>query len=482
MRSFADRSLATQFALAGGVVMVLSMVVIANWVAARIEGVVVRNTANATAQYMESFIAPLSQDIAGSDRLSPGARRALEEVFDNTALGERVASFKLWKADGLVVEASDKALVGQRFPVSENLGRALAGEVRADFEDLGDAEDAGESALGLPLLEIYSPIREIWSGRVIGVVEFYEIATALERDLIEARRKSWLAVALVLTAIGTSLYAIVLRGSRTIDRQRSTLHAQVAELRSLSERNTALRLRVQKAAGRASAMHDGALRRIGADLHDGPAQLMGFAALRLDSLRGPIEGTPAEADLDAVERAVKDAIREVRSIARGLSLPDIEDREPCEILRGVTEAHAARTHTAVALHCDPAAGIALPAAVRICLYRFAQEGLNNAWRYAGGKGQEVALDLRGGQLALAVRDRGPGMAAAVAAKAPAGADAEPEQRSDGGEGPAGDMDDDAGGLGLVGLRDRVESLGGSMTIADRPGGGTEIVMTLEVRG
>lgn len=478
VKSLSERSLATQFALAGGVVMVLSMIIIANWVAARIEGVVVRNTANGTAQYMESFIAPLSQDIAGADRLSPGARRALDEVFDTTRLGERVASFKLWKPDGLIVEASDKALVGQRFEVSDNLRGALAGEVRADFQNLGDAEDAGESALGLPLLEIYSPIREVWSGRIIGVVEFYEVATALERDLIEARRKSWLAVALVLAAIGASLYAIVLRGSRTIDRQRATLRAQVAALGSLSERNTALRLRVQDAAARASAMHDGALRRIGADLHDGPAQLMGFAALGLDHLRAPVAGTPAEADLDAVERAVKDAIREVRTISRGLSLPDIEDREPCEILRGVAEAHAVRTATGVAVDCAVPAGVSLPAAVKICLYRFVQEGLNNAWRYAGGAGQDVALSLAGGQLTLAVRDRGPGFAAdAQTAGAEGAGPGTVSQDED--EGGAAD---EIGGLGLVGLRDRVESLGGVMTIGPRPGGGAEIRMTLELRG
>ena len=46
---------------------------------------------------------------------------------------------------------------------------------------------ASEHALGLPLLEIYSPIREIRSGKVIAVAEFYEIATQLQHDLNQAR-------------------------------------------------------------------------------------------------------------------------------------------------------------------------------------------------------------------------------------------------------------------------------------------------------
>ncbi|MCU9848859.1 histidine kinase [Defluviimonas sp. WL0024] len=457
--SWSDRSLAAQFALAGGVVMVLSMLLIGRVVAARIEESVVRNSALATSQYMDSIISPLSQDIAEADTLPPGARRALDEIFTNTPLGERVASFKLWKPGGLVVEATDKTIVGRRFEVTDSLARAFAGEVRAEFQNLSDEEDRGEHALGLPLLEIYSPVREVWSGEVIGVAEFYEVATGLERDLAEATRNSWISVALVFVAIGGVLFLIVLRGSRTIDRQRAALTRQLGELEALSTRNTALRERVQQAAARASAANDRALRRIGADLHDGPAQLLSFAALRLDALRGQLAET---GEIDAVERAVKDAIREVRGISKGLGHPDIEDRGPCEIVTGVAETHEARTGTKVAVICDLPEGLALSQAEKLCLYRFAQEGLNNAWRYGGGRGQEIRLDCRDGRLGLWVRDAGPGFPPE---------DAERHEA------------EDYSGIGLAGLRDRVESLGGSLTAGNRAdGAGAEIGMELDLRG
>lgn len=452
LRSWNDLSLAAQFAIAGGIIMILSMVLIGRVVAARIEDGVVRNTALATSQYMDSIISPLSQDLADADELPPGARRALDEIFTNTPLGERVVSFKLWKPGGLVVHSTDPTIVGQKFEVTGNLAAALRGEIRAGFQDLGDEENKGENALGLPLLEIYSPVREVWSGSVIGVAEFYEVATQLEQDLAQAKRNSWAAVALTFVSIGGVLYLIVLRGSRTIDRQ-------VRELVGLSAHNTALRERVQHAAARVSAMNDQALRRIGADLHDGPAQLLSFAALRLDALRGQVKDA---AELDAVERAVKDAIREMRSISKGLSLPDIEARSPSEIVRGVAEAHAARTGAAVDVHCDIAADRDLPQAVKICLYRFVQEALNNAWRYAGGEGQEVRLSLANGTLRLVVRDRGPGITP--------GAEGLPEGGGD------------FSGMGLKGLRDRVESLGGIFAIRNRSDGtGTEICMELDVR-
>lgn len=446
-------SLVQQFALAGGVVMLVAAGLGGYVVANRIEEVVVRNTANATALYMESFIAPLTQDLARRTDLSAESRLKIGALLADTALGKRVVSFKIWRPGGLVVDASNLETVGQRFPPTENLKKAWGGEVRADFNDTKDEEDEAEHALGIPLLEIYSPIREIKSGKVIAVAEFYEVATQLKQDLIRARAMGWLTVAGAMGLIAAAMFAVVLRGSRTIDRQ-------LRALKEMAAGNLALRLRVQGAAARFASVNDQALRRIGADLHDGPAQLMGFAALRLDAVQGQVAGQVsgrAAEDLAAVQRAVKDSILEIRSIARGLSLPDIEQKSLEEILRGVTEAHAARTGTAVSLQCQAVSG--LPAAVKICCYRFVQEGLNNAWHHAEGKGQEVRVTLLGDQLEVQVLDRGAGFAQL----------------------PVDLLREDAG-LGLAGLADRVESLGGHIGFANRSDGpGAMLRMTLDLK-
>ncbi|OHC51670.1 MAG: hypothetical protein A3D16_06540 [Rhodobacterales bacterium RIFCSPHIGHO2_02_FULL_62_130] len=447
-----EMSLARQFALAGGVVMLVSALAVGGLVQGRIKEVVVRNTANATALYMESFIAPLTQGLADEDRLSEWARGEIGRLLADTALGSRVVSFKIWRKGGLLVDASNTALVGQTFDVTENLKLAWKGEVRADFDDTGDQEDVAEHALGLPLLEIYSPIREVGSGRVIAVAEFYEVATQLKADLIWARLIAWAAVAGVMALIGASLFAVVLRGSRTIDRQ-------LLALRDMSAGNLALRLRVQGAAARFSAMNDQALRRIGADLHDGPAQLMGFAALRLDALRGKMADPAARAELETVERAVKDSIVEIRNISRGLSLPDIEKKPLDDILARLVDTHAARTGTEVKLagRLGALADLGLP--LKICIYRFVEEGLNNAWRHASGAGQEVRLAVTGDVMELCVLDRGAGFAQIP-----------PEP------------DSDTEGLGLDGLADRVESLGGRLILRNREGGGAALCMELDLKG
>ena len=442
-------SLAQQFAWAGGLVMLLATLIVGLWVSGRIEDVVVRNTANATALYMESFIAPLAQDLATLGHLSETNGTALQRLLVKTPLGQRVVSFKLWVKGAKVIASSDPDIIGKSFAPSEDLRAAWSGTVRATFNDLTDVESAAEQAMNLPLLEIYSPIRETATGRIIAVAEFYEIATQLKTDLVRARLTSWAALALIMAAIWASLFAVVLRGSRTID-------AQVVALTDMAARNVTLRLRVQGAAARFSALNDQALRRIGADLHDGPAQLMGFAALRLDALRKEA-GTAALRELDQIENAVREAMQEIRNISRGVSLPDIDRRPFPEVLHGLVDAHAARTGSHVTLVGD--LGADLPLAVKLCVGRVVQEGLTNGWRHAGGAGQAVEIARQADLVRVTVRDSGPGLVVA--------------------SGP-----EDGYGLGLAGLAGRVESLGGQLTLRNRSDGvrGAELVMVIDLGG
>ena len=266
-----------------------------------------------------------------------------------------------------------------------------------------------------------------------------------------ARLASFAAVAAVMAAIGLSLFAIVLRGSRTIDRQ-------LLALRDMSSRNVALRMRVQGAAARFANLNDQTLRRIGGDIHDGPVQLMSFAALRLDSLRSQVAGEKGKTELDSIEGAVREAIGELRNISRGMSLPDLEKRPVEALLRSVAEAQGARSGMAAQVSVAMNGHDDLPGEVKTCLYRVAQEGLTNAWRHAQASQPELRLEVKDRELTFSVLDRGPGFPT-------------------GGAKP----DSEDGGLGLGGLADRVESLGGQLLRLNRPGGGAELRMVLDLR-
>ncbi len=59
-----------------------------------------------------------------------------------------------------MAHAADGSIIGPAFAVPDNLKTALDGQVHARFEGLGDEEDRRETARGLPLPEVCSPVRE----------------------------------------------------------------------------------------------------------------------------------------------------------------------------------------------------------------------------------------------------------------------------------------------------------------------------------
>lgn len=462
MAHWRNFSLLQRFALAGGAVMLLAALIIGRFVAGRIEQGVVQNSAVSAALYMESFIAPLGQELAAADRLSPEAQQALHEVFDNSPLGDRIVSYKLWKKGGLVAHASDENLIGQRFDTSDDLRRAWNGQIAASFEATGDgdqdAESAAERAMGVPLLEIYSPIHAAWTGEVIAVAEFYEIATELEQALAENRRRSWLVVAATLSLSALALVGIVGAGSRTIAQQDRALRQRLEESRLLAHQNAELRRRAVSAASRAAAQAELRLRRVAADLHDGPGQNLSLAALRLDRI---LPDSPAAREEAATIRdALNTAMTEIRTISRGLSLPELERQSVTEVAERAVEAVSRQADAEIALSVDLAGQTpAIGHSGKIALFRFLQEALSNAVRHGGAPiSAHVGLN-GGGALKAEVADGGPGF--------------DPAERV------ALRFD---GGQGLAGLRDRIESLGGSFVIDSAPGRGSRIRMTLPPDG
>jgi signal transduction histidine kinase len=210
-------------------------------------------------------------------------------------------------------------------------------------------------------------------------------------------------------------------------------------LSALLEQNEALRSRVQRASQRATATNESYLRRLGADLHDGPAQLIAYAALRIDSdvlVNPKTSAKLRRAELSSIKSSLDDAMAEIRSICSGLVLPQIEAASLTEILDRVVRAHQQRTGTTVSLSNLKQPPSLTPSG-KICVYRFVQEALNNAFRHGGGLGQEVKAIADDRYVAIEVSDKGDGF--------------DPDELR-------------PSSLGLAGLRERIESLGGALEI------------------
>lgn len=451
-------TLTLKFAIAASFVVAIGMMVIGNWVSGRIQEGVVNTAAAAEAVYVEKYITPHLQELAHAAAISEENKLALDRLLTPTAVGKPILAFRIWKGGNVLVYSDRKKYLGTAFPETSALARAWKGSIVGEFDHLTEEHSAGHPMLGAPVLEIYAPVYEHGTNRIIALAETYELAPTLRQELTRAQMQSWFTVGAVSLAIIGCLFGIVHNGSRTIQLQRISLEQRIAELSRVLAENTDLRQRVDYANQRMAEANERLLRRIGSDLHDGPVQLLGLALLKLDDLCDEIEemdkGMLANTDSPEVMRmALTETLQEIRQLSAGLAPPDVESLSIGDTLRTVARKHEQLTGTSVA--CDVSGiDIAVPFPIKTCLYRFAQEGLNNAYRHAGGVGQTLLARCDGDTIEIRVKDQGPGMVV--------------EQM---GKGAA-----DQGSQGLSGLRFRVESLGGTFQVQSRLGQGTSLLV------
>ncbi|HEF4758154.1 TPA: sensor histidine kinase [Pseudomonas putida] len=442
-------SRSTQFVIAASLIMGLTMFFVGNLVSVRIESAAVNSAAEAGAQYMDTFLEPYVQEMSRDNNLSPESIQSLDRLTQSHSLKQHIVSIKIWRADGTVLYSTNKAVTNQKFPVDE-LTEALKGKVVTDLEEPNQDENEFERKLNLPLYEIYAPLRNSNSGKVIAVGEFYEKADSLKREIKRVRQEVWVVVGAATLSMLMLLFFIVRRGDKIIQRQQVALRLRLLEQTRLHVSNAELQRKMSTATQEFSRVNELTLRRIGADLHDGPAQLLTLILIRLDDLVENCSAVDQES-LETIRGAATDALREVRDLSRGLALPEINDLSLVEELQLVAQRHEQRTGTKVTLTLAQLPKTA-PLPLKLCLYRFVQEALNNAYRHANGKGQAIQAQYIDGVLNISVKDSGPGMAADAMLLEKSGRTR----------------------LGLAGLRYRVESLGGLFSI-DSCASGTSVI-------
>ena len=325
----------------------------------------------------------------------------------------------------------------------------MAGNLAAGIDEKPDEHDEHPRAISADLLEIYAPVRETHSRRVIAVSEFYISAEKLRLEVQRETLSSWLIVGHVSFFMLAALWGIVARGGRVIDEQRHKLAAQVGELQVLLARNEELGVRLRRSNTTAADANEQFLRRIGADLHDGPAQLLSYTLLRLHKFAPLVEkhgGEKERLELSLMRDALRDTFREVRNISEGLTLPELEPIPLGEVIELAVTSHERLTNTLVSRELDLHPENA-PIALKVCVYRLVQEGLANAFRHASGSNQRVTAHGRQ-TIEITVSDGGPGF------------DADRPRK---------------GGLGLAGLRARMEAIGGTLEVCSALGKGTQLV-------
>jgi PAS domain S-box-containing protein len=222
--------------------------------------------------------------------------------------------------------------------------------------------------------------------------------------------------------------------------------ADFADLVATSIANAATRDELLASRARIVAAADDARRRLERDLHDGAQQRLVALGLELRAAeaRVPDELQPLKERIAGLVTTAAAVSAEMQEISRGL--------HPAILSRGGL-APALKTlarRCTVAVDLDLRVDQRLPDSVEVGAYYVVAEALTNAAKHARASVVEVCAQATGTNLRLVIRDDGIGGAAP------------------------------GKGSGLTGLVDRVEALGGKMTIQSQPGSGTSLLVNIPI--
>jgi signal transduction histidine kinase len=221
--------------------------------------------------------------------------------------------------------------------------------------------------------------------------------------------------------------------------------ASFTDLVATALANAEARAELAASRRRIVAASDEARRRIERDLHDGVQQRLVSLRMQLKGMEAdPPTGDALKEGLASVKEGVGSVLDDLVELARGIHPAILSHGGLAAALKVLAR------RSAVGVELDAKIDCALPDDVEVAAYYVAAEALTNAAKHARASVVHLDAMTDDATLKLVVRDDGVG-------------GAKPD-----------------GGSGLVGLRDRVEALGGTIKIDSSPGGGTCVDVTLPI--
>ena len=190
-------------------------------------------------------------------------------------------------------------------------------------------------------------------------------------------------------------------------------------------------------------------RRIERNIHDGAQQQLVALAVKLNLVRtlAAKDAGAADSMLQQLQTEAKDALEDLRDLARGIYPPLLADQG----LRAALEAQARRAPVPTTVQSNEIGRYAPDAEAAV--YFCALEAMQNVSKYAHAESATVRLSATNGDLRFEVRDDGVGF----------------------------DAEAVSFGTGLQGMADRLDALGGVLTVDSEPGKGTTVVGRVPVR-
>lgn len=352
----------------------------------------------------------------------PQAIAELSRVMDHRMTHGSLSHVKLWAQDGSVIWSDEKEMVGQVYPLDEDV-TSLFGthDATAELSSLDKAENLLERDEG-QLLEVYAGATDA-DGQPL-VFEAY-----VTTDRMRADQRTVTVELLALTGAAVVLFQVLL------------LPLALSLARRV-ERGEQERTRMVGHALRASELER---RRIAQDLHDGVIQDLagiGYALPTVgSSLPADDAGERARSTLDRISGIVQRDVTALRTMLIDITPPDLGG--PAGLRMAVQDlcdtARDSGVEVSLSAEVDE-----LPLAAATLAYRVIREGLRNVVKHAPGSHARVVLRRVDDTVQVGVSDDGAGSPS----------------------GPAG-----PGNKGLQLLGDTLRDLGGRLEFTSGPGGG-----------
>jgi signal transduction histidine kinase len=268
---------------------------------------------------------------------------------------------------------------------------------------------------------------------------------------VTARSEGVLSAVGVPVVVDGSLWGVMAVGTRETEPLPADFEGRLAkftELLATAIANAEGRAEVDASRARIVATADATRRRIERNLHDGAQQQLVSLALALRAAQAtvPAELEQHRSELGRVVDGLTAALDDLREIALGIHPAGLSE----DGLKPALKRLVALSPLRVNLDCR--ADGRFPEPVEVAAYYVVSEALTNAVKYADTPVVDVTVAVDGPALRVEVRDHGRGGA------------------------------DPAEGSGLLGLRDRVEAIGGTIRLTSPPGAGTSLRVELPLAG
>jgi PAS domain S-box-containing protein len=295
-----------------------------------------------------------------------------------------------------------------------------------------------KSLLGVPILYHGKPVGDLYLTEKIGAEEFSQE----DQDLLML-----LANHAAVAITNARLYDEVRTARDQLQAWNTALEATVAE------RTRQIKCYSKELTKRVLQAQEEERKRIARELHDETAQSLSTLLIILDLLkpRIPADDPQLQDGFERLRTLAKRTLDETRALSYDLRPTILDDVGLIAAIHWYATEHTKTFGVPVEIVAQEPPQKRLPPELELVLFRIVQEALTNSGKHAAAQQIRVTLVFENGMARLQVEDDGKGFDFTEAA------------------GPTR-----VSGLGLYGMRERAELLGGTLTVSSVPGHGTRV--------